>query len=264
MPKKSNLNSIKSKSKHKKPNKASDKSDEKQSSTEKNKEDKKSMDKNKENTIIVTVSPQPNETSDEQSKGVSSDKPMEESTASPNVAEVKEQNEGEVVLRLNPDGGDVDELLQENVVNDIAKKQIKDEKTVKKAKVVPFKRELITPEDVAKKQKNVNPEEEDEEEDTYDPNKPVVASVVLVTQRKSSVPIEMYANKKLLLKAVKDATDSTQGKRKRHSDEVDYTPTPIKKRLGERQDLTKEAEQLDPQDLRNYLKVNKKGIFNFA
>lgn len=256
--KRSNSNSLKNRSKNKKPIKT-DKDEEKQSFNENTgevaKEDKKSVEANSENTKMVV----PKDQSDENfAKKVLIDEQIEDSSEKQNGNEVKDQSENEVVLRLNPDGDDADELLQENVISEEAKKRVKNDTTVVRTKPVhPNKDKADSISCDNKRQRKIG----EEEEDIYDPNRPVLASVVRVTQRKSSVPIEMYANKKLLLKAVKDATDSTQDKRKRRLDDTDYTPTPIKKRLGERQNQKGErSEPLDPKDLRNYLKVSKKGI----
>ena len=252
---KSTLDLIKTKAKHKKVFKHSIKSDKNEDniSSIDIKEDSISDENETETHSEVVVSP-----------GLRSDSKQLKTETSDKQNEIKEQNDGEVVLHLNPDGdGDVDELLQESDVNDDKKNDNKKENSVKDK---PLKRTVhLTPISTIGAVVVHKPKELEEEE-SYDPSRPVVgsvASVVRMTQRKSSVPIEMQANKSLLLKAIKDANQSTHTKRKRSSVEIDYTPTPIKKRLGERQEVISEEipeEELHPKDLRNYLRVNKKGI----
>jgi hypothetical protein len=180
----------------------------------------------------------------------------------------KEQNDGEVVLHLNPDGGEVDELLQESDVNEVKNAVLKEAKVkpLRHAKVESLRRQPISsgPSSTIGAVVKNPPQEEDDE--VYDPARPTVgnvASVVRITERKSSVPIEMQANKMLLLRAVKEANQSTLHNRKRSNEDIEYTPTPIKRRLGERQqtaDNVEESNDLDPEDLRNYLNITKKGI----
>ncbi|CAG2176697.1 unnamed protein product, partial [Oppiella nova] len=195
-----------------------------------------------------------------------------------NKLEKHEQNDSEVVLRLNPDGdGDVDELLQESDVNDnhkIGAKKVETKqevaKEVKSIKATLPRRQPLTTAPVstigAVVRSKPRPVSSDDEDSAKECNsRPVVssvASVVRVTQRKPSVPLALQANKNLLLRAMKDAHQSTA--RKRTIDEVaEYTPTPItpiKKRLGEKSEIvfTDEVQpDLDPQDLRNYLNVVK-------
>ena len=182
--------------------------------------------------------------------------------------ENKEQNDADFVLHLKPDGGDVDELLQESDDNKVENKEQNkvEEKITKAAKVMSSKRIVpSTPSSTIGAVVVNKPKELEEEEDDYDLSRPKVgsvASVVRVTQRKSSVPIELQANKNLLLKAMKDANQSIKPNRKRMPEEVEYTPTPIKKRLGDKQEVLSNDSiepDLDPKDLRNYLNVSKKG-----
>jgi len=133
---------------------------------------------------------------------------------------------------------------------------------MRRTKVEPFRRKLTsstTPSSTIGAVLRNAPQKEDDE--VYDPTRPTVgnvASVVRVTERKSSVPLELQANKMLLLRAVKDAHQSTNHNRKRTNEEAEYTPTPIKKRLGDKQVVPAEHD-LHPEDLRNYLNAAKKG-----
>ncbi|XP_054153263.1 zinc finger CCCH domain-containing protein 14-like isoform X2 [Oppia nitens] len=170
----------------------------------------------------------------------------------------QEQNDGDVVLLLNPDGGEVDELLQENVNEEkkIVSHETKETETETIGpKVVAIRRQSSIPTSAVKAVIN-NKRRYVEEDDNEIKNTTTVASVVRVTQRKF-IPQELQPNKNLILRAVKEANDSTRHK-KRPNEEPDYIPTPIKRRLGEKQ-VVKEVndEELDPQDLRNYLNVNK-------
>lgn len=68
--------------------------------------------------------------------------------------------------------------------------------------------------------------EEEEEYDPYNPSYGSVASVVRVTERKSSVPPELQANKCLLLKAVKEAHKSLASQEKRNAEKAFIKPMP--------------------------------------
>ncbi|XP_014778633.1 zinc finger CCCH domain-containing protein 14 isoform X2 [Octopus bimaculoides] len=66
--------------------------------------------------------------------------------------------------------------------------------------------------------------EEEEEYDPYNPSYGSVASVIRVTERKSSIPPELQANKCLLLKAVKDAHKSLATQEKRNAEHAMIKP----------------------------------------
>lgn len=73
----------------------------------------------------------------------------------------------------------------------------------------------------------------DDEEEEYDPSNPSVgsvASVVKVSERRSSVPESLQANKLLVIKAMKDAHASVINAKRNPSARVEpYEPTPIGK-----------------------------------
>ncbi|GAB1600022.1 zinc finger CCCH domain-containing protein 14-like isoform X2 [Argonauta hians] len=66
--------------------------------------------------------------------------------------------------------------------------------------------------------------DEEEEYDPYNPSYGTVASVVRVTERKSSIPPELQANKCLLMKAVSDAHKSLAMEEKRNPDPPGIKP----------------------------------------
>ncbi|XP_064460469.1 zinc finger CCCH domain-containing protein 14-like isoform X2 [Ornithodoros turicata] len=73
----------------------------------------------------------------------------------------------------------------------------------------------------------------DDEDEEYDPNNPSVgsvASIVKVSERRSSVPENMQANRLLVIKAMKDAHASVTSTAKKNPSRVEpYEPTPISK-----------------------------------
>lgn len=69
-------------------------------------------------------------------------------------------------------------------------------------------------------------EEEEEEYDPYNPSYGSVASVVRVTERKSSIPPELQANKCLLMKAVKEAHQSLATQEKKNAERALIKPMP--------------------------------------
>lgn len=167
------------------------------------------------------------------------------------VGNKKTEQDG-LILDLKNEADEGDELLQET--DEFSTKKSSDTKsnldnqTKKKA---PVKAPIST---IGAVLKNSVPEDDDE--DVYDPSKPVVASVIKVKERKSSVPTELQANKILVMKAVKDAQKSLNTNKRKLDDEIEYKPTPIKKRLGE-----KRVDLLEKDDLRNYLNSTKNGEF---
>lgn len=79
---------------------------------------------------------------------------------------------------------------------------------------------------------NYNNAEDDDIDTRYN-----VSSIVTISERKSSVPKNLQASSKLVLKAMQDANNSIGRereylKRKLVDLDVPYTPTPIKRRLG--------------------------------
>lgn len=164
----------------------------------------------------------------------------------------KKTEQDGLILDLKSEADEGDELLQET--DEFSTKKSSDTKsnldnqTKKRASV---KAPIST---IGAVLKNSVPEDDDE--DVYDPSKPVVASVIKVKERKSSVPTELQANKVLVMKAVKDAQKSLNTNKRKLDDEIEYKPTPIKKRLGE-----KRIDLLEKDDLRNYLNSTKNGKF---
>ncbi|CAG2122340.1 unnamed protein product, partial [Medioppia subpectinata] len=147
-------------------------------------------------TMDKALSPQTNDTID--SDDNKHDKP--------------ETNDSEVVLRLNPDGGDVDELLQESDVNEDnkvspKKEEIKEE-TINEVKTTSVRTTSLRRQPVATapissigsvvsyKAKLIGQQEDDVPEDVPKKRPMIssVASVVRLTQRKPSVPNELQAN----------------------------------------------------------------------
>lgn len=85
---------------------------------------------------------------------------------------------------------------------------------------------------IVRHDKNFTDTDEDENNTRYN-----VSSVVTVSERISSVPKNLQASSKLVLKAMQDANTSIgrereYSKRKLDDFEIPYKPTPIKRRLG--------------------------------
>lgn len=96
----------------------------------------------------------------------------------------------------------------------------------------PTKKSVVAPASAVRRKPHFLSEAEDDDEE-YDPSNPSVgsiASVVKVSERRSSVPENMQANKLLLLKAMKAAHQSVSSTARRNpSARVEpYQPTPIR------------------------------------
>ncbi|RWS10484.1 zinc finger CCCH domain-containing protein 14-like isoform X4 [Dinothrombium tinctorium] len=180
------------------------------------------------------------------------------------ILEGNERNSGdqneeqEVVLHLNEEGGETDELLQEapENANVSQAKQIslkKNSASPALATVKPLKREndhKMPSSTIGAVLTKDTPDED--EEMTAISNQKSVASVIKVKERKSSVPVEMQANKLLIMRAVEEAHKSVTNKpllKRKASEDEEYSPTPIIKRARDY--------SLDPNDLRHYLKSNR-------
>ncbi|XP_065286282.1 zinc finger CCCH domain-containing protein 14 isoform X1 [Dermacentor albipictus] len=97
----------------------------------------------------------------------------------------------------------------------------------------PTKKSVVAPAAVVRRKPHFLSEAEEDDEEEYDPSNPSVgsiASVVKVSERRSSVPENMQANKLLLLKAMKAAHQSVSSTARRNpSARVEpYQPTPLR------------------------------------
>ncbi|XP_029837095.3 zinc finger CCCH domain-containing protein 14 [Ixodes scapularis] len=129
------------------------------------------------------------------------------------------------------------------------------------SKADPSKKPALTSSSGVRRRPQFISDDEEEEEEEYDPSNPSVssvASVVKVSERRSSVPQSMQANKLLLLKAMKAAHQSvsapaaTRTRRNPSARVEPYQPTPIRelstkrRRLGNLAQKEEEEEEAVP------------------
>lgn len=184
----------------------------------------------------------------------------------PHAEEMFRTDDQEVVLHLRTDINENDELLDETNEEHVFELD-KDERPKHAVKMA---RERFTqgldsmnhglPSTVGAvvNRSSLYGEDEGDEDNTH--NRHNVASIIQVYERKSSIPKNLQANPKMVMRAVEEATRSTdnvvRGKRKLADMEFDmdipYTPTPIKRRLGLRMNEEYYGERVDTENVEHY------------
>ncbi|EEC01696.1 conserved hypothetical protein [Ixodes scapularis] len=125
------------------------------------------------------------------------------------------------------------------------------------SKADPSKKPALTSSSGVRRRPQFISDDEEEEEEEYDPSNPSVssvASVVKVSERRSSVPQSMQANKLLLLKAMKAAHQSvsapaaTRTRRNPSARVEPYQPTPIRELSTKRRRLGNLAQKEEEEE----------------